>query len=246
MDINFNLIKDEILRRAKEARACAEQYARAYKAETMQDLCNVIKDNFDWAYRNMVIDTALLMLYRDDFAKNGIFVNTSVSKGYLLCDNATVRAYGNATVRAYGNATVEALGNATVRACDNATVEAWGNATVEAWGNATVEACDNATVEALGNATVEACDNATVEACDNATVRACDNATVRACDNATVEACDNATVEACDNATVEALGNAYVSSYAIVECKLSENAIYRVRSTQTVFYASDNITFKKH
>nr|DAJ08898.1 MAG TPA: baseplate hub subunit and tail lysozyme [Caudoviricetes sp.] len=222
MDINFNLIKDEILRRAKEARACAEQYARAYKAETMQDLCNVIKDNFDWAYRNMVIDTALLMLYRDDFAKNGIFVNTSVSKGYLLCDNATVRAYGNATVRAYGNATVEALGNATVRACDNATVEAWGNATVEAWGNATVEACDNATVEALGNATVEACDNATVEACDNATV------------------------EACDNATVEALGNAYVSSYAIVECKLSENAIYRVRSTQTVFYASDNITFKKH
>ena len=214
MDINFNLIKDEILRRAKEARACAEQYARAYKAETMQDLCNVIKDNFDWAYRNMVIDTALLMLYRDDFAKNGIFVNTSVSKGYLLCDNATVRAYGNATVRAYGNATVEALGNATVRACDNATVEAWGNATVEAWGNATVEACDNATVEALGNATVEAC--------------------------------DNATVEACDNATVEALGNAYVSSYAIVECKLSENAIYRVRSTQTVFYASDNITFKKH
>ena len=206
MDINFNLIKDEILRRAKEARACAEQYARAYKAETMQDLCNVIKDNFDWAYRNMVIDTALLMLYRDDFAKNGIFVNTSVSKGYLLCDNATVRAYGNATV--------EALGNATVRACDNATVEAWGNATVEAWGNATVEACDNATVEALGNATVEAC--------------------------------DNATVEACDNATVEALGNAYVSSYAIVECKLSENAIYRVRSTQTVFYASDNITFKKH
>ena len=214
MDINFNLIKDEILRRAKEARACAEQYARAYKAETMQDLCNVIKDNFDWAYRNMVIDTALLMLYRDDFAKNGIFVNTSVSKGYLLCDNATVRAYGNATVRAYGNATVEALGNATVRACDNATVRA--------------------------------CDNATVEACDNATVEACDNATVEALGNATVEACDNATVEACDNATVEALGNAYVSSYAIVECKLSENAIYRVRSTQTVFYASDNITFKKH
>lgn len=134
MDINFNLIKDEILRRAKEACACAEQYARAYKAETMQDLCNVIKDNFDWAYRNMVIDTALLMLYRDDFAKNGIFVNTSVSKGYLLCGNATVEAYGNA----------------------------------------------------------------------------------------------------------------YCQSYSLIECKLSENAIYRVRSTQTVFYASDNITFKKH
>ena len=106
MDINFNLIKDEILQRAKEARACAEQYARAYKAETMQDLCNVIKDNFDWAHRNKVIDTALLMLYRDDFAKNGIFVNTSVSKGYLLCDNATVEAWDNATVKAWDNAYV--------------------------------------------------------------------------------------------------------------------------------------------
>ena len=178
MDINFNLIKDEILQRAKEARACAEQYARAYKAETMQDLCNVIKDNFDWAHRNKVIDTALLMLYRDDFAKNGIFVNTSVSKGYLLCDNATVEAWDNATVKAWGNATVKAWGNATVEAYGNATVKAWVNATVEAWDNATVKACDNAMVEAYGNAMVEAWDNATVEAWDNATVKAWDNAYV--------------------------------------------------------------------
>ena len=106
-------------------------------------------------------------------------------------------------------------------------------------------AWDNATVEASGNATVRASGNATVEAWGNATVRAWDNATVRAWDNATVRASGNATVEAWDNATVEASGNAYCTSYWIIECKLSEKALYRVRSTNTVYFASDDLKFVK-
>ena len=194
---DFEAIKAEILNRAKAAKACTEQYSRAYKSETLQELCSVIKDNFRWCFNNKVITSNLLMQYREDFAQNDIFINISVRSGFLLCDNATVEA------------------------CGNATVEACGNATVKAWGNATVKAC--------GNATVKACDNATVEACDNATVKACDNATVEACDNATVEACDNA----------------YCTSHRIIECKLSNNAIYRVKSTNTVYYSSDNINFIK-
>lgn len=100
----FEEIKREILRRARVARACKEQYRRAYESETMAELCQVIKDNFWWACRHQVIDTALLKQYEPDFAENDIYVNVSVSKGYLLCDNATVRAYGNATVEACGNA----------------------------------------------------------------------------------------------------------------------------------------------
>ena len=185
----FSELKEEILRRAKEASACREQYGRAYKAESMSELCAVLKDNFWWAIHNSVLDIPLLEKYRDGFAQHDIFVNVSVERGFLLC----------------------------------------GNATVKAWGNATVEACDNATVEACGNATVRACGNATVEACGNATV----------------EACDNATVEACDNATVEAWGNAYVSSYVIVECKLSGNAIYRIRRDNIIRFASDSLKFEK-
>ena len=112
---------------------------------------------------------------------------------------------------------------------DNGFLLAWGNATVRASDNATVEASDNATVRAWGNATVEASDNATVEASDNATVEASDNATVRAWGNATVEASDNA----------------YCTSYKIIECKLSEQALYRVRSTNTVYFASDDLKFVK-
>ena len=105
--------------------------------------------------------------------------------------------------------------------------------------NATVEAYDNATVRATGNATVEAYNNATVEAYDNATVRATGNATVEAYGNATVEAYDNATVEAYGNATVEAYNNAYIYSYYIIECKLKDNAVYRLISENKIFYPEE-------
>ena len=162
---DFEDIKAEILNRAKAAKACTEQYRRAYKSETLQELCGVIKDNFNWCFNNKVITSNLLMQYREDFAQNDIFINISVRSGFLLCDNATVKAYGNATVEAYGNVTVEA--------------------------------------------------------------------------------CDNVTVKACGNATVKACGNAYCTSHCIIECKLSDDAIYRVKSTNTVYYSSDNINFIK-
>ena len=210
---DFEAIKAEILNRAKAAKACTEQYSRVYKSETLQELCSVIKDNFHWCFNNKVITSKLLIQYREDFAQNDIFINISVRCGFLLCDNATVKACGNVTV--------EACNNATVEAWDNATVKVWGNATVKAWGNATVKAYSNATVEAWGNATVEAWDNATVKAYGNATI------------------------EAWDNATIEAWDNVYCTSYRIIECKLSNNAIYRVKSTNTVYYSSDNINFIK-
>lgn len=194
---NFSEIKQEILDRARRAEACRPEYGRAYAAETLGDLCTVIKDNFNWCCRNGVIDAPLLEKYKEDFAACDIYVNTDAERGFLLCDNATV----------------------------------------EACGNTTVEACDNATVEA--------CDNAKVEAYGNAKVAAYDSATVKAYSNAKVEAYDSAKVEAYGNTTVEAWNNAYCSSWSLIECKLSDNALYRVRSTNTVYYANDNIKFQK-
>jgi len=70
------------------------------------------------------------------------------------------------------------------------------------------------------------------------------NATVRASGNATVEASGNATVRAWDNATVIASGNAYITSLYTIECKLNDNAIYRIRESNTVRYVSDKIKFE--
>ena len=213
-DSRFRELKKELLERAHKADACREQYSRAYGAQTLEKLMDVVKDNFFWAVNNKVLDGEFIDKWSVEFNANKIWHNQSVSSGYLI-------ASGNATVRAYDNATVEASGNATVEAYGNATVEAYGNATVRAYGNATVRAYGNATVRAYGNATV------------------------RASDNATVRASDNATVEAYGNATVRAYGNAYVMSWDVLECKLSNSAIWRIQKENTIRYADDNMKFEK-
>ena len=170
---NFEAIKAEILKRAKEHHACTEQYGRAYKSKNLAELMQVIKDNFDWACRNDVVTPDIIVQYREDLAANDIYLNVDANHGFLLCGNATVMA------------------------------------------------------------------------CDNATVKAYDGATVKAYDGATVEARDNATVTAFDNATVTAYDNAYCTSLFMIECKLHGNAIYRLRSENTIFYANDEIKFVK-
>ena len=178
-DSRFRELKKELLERAHKAGACRKQYSRAYGAQTLEELMDVVKDNFFWAVNNKVLDGEFIDKWSAEFNANKIWHNQPVSSGYLIASgNATVEASGSASVKAYGNATVKAYGNATVEAYGNATVEAFDNATVKAYGNATVEAYDNATVKAYGNATVEASGNATVEAYDSATVKAYDSAYV--------------------------------------------------------------------
>ena len=146
---NFEEIKEEILKRAHKAGACAKQYGRAYQSKSTEELMQVVKDNFHWACDYNVITPDLIERYREEFAANEIYLNVSTKRGYLLCDNATVEAWGNATVKA----------------CDNATVKAWGNS--------------------------------------------------------------------------------YCCSYYVIECKLSDKAIYRVISENTIYFADDTIKFKK-
>ena len=173
----FEEFKTTILERAKKECACKEQYSRALKSDTFEDLMSVIKDNFLWATENKIIDPILINEYKQEFNGNNIWCNENARNGFLLLTgNTTAEATGNTTVRAYDNATVEAYDNTTVRAYGNATVEAYGNATVRAYGNATVRATGNTTVRATGNTTVRAYCNTTVRAYDNTTVEAYGNA----------------------------------------------------------------------
>ena len=166
----FEEIKEDLLRRAREARACADGYRMGLEAENKADLLKAITENWCWVLVSAkIIDAEYL---KDNFTEEelneaGIYVSGihETSTIAFACgratvkayDRATVEAYGRATVEAYGRATVEAYGRATVKAYDRATVEAYGRATVEAYGRATVEAYDRATVEACGNSYVEDC-----------------------------------------------------------------------------------------
>ena len=166
----FEEIKEELLRRAKEAGACTDGYRMGLGAKCKQDLLKAITENWCWVLVSAkIIDAEYL---KDNFTEEelneaGIYVSG-------IHETSTIAfACGSATVKAYDSATVEACGSATVEAYDSATVEAYDSATVEAYDSATVKAYDSATVEACGSATVEAYDSATVEACGNSYVEDC-------------------------------------------------------------------------
>ena len=82
------------------------------------------------------------------------------------------------------------------------------------------------------------------EARGNSSVEARGNSSVVARGNSSVVAWDNSSVVAWDNSSVEARGNSYTTSYDVIECKLNEHAIHRIRGTNTIRYADKNMKFE--
>ena len=78
----------------------------------------------------------------------------------------------------------------------------------------------------------------------NSSVVAWGNSSVEAWDNSSVVARGNSSVVACDNSSVEAWGNSYTTSYDVIECKLNEHAIHRIRKTNTIRYADKDMKFQ--
>ena len=191
MENRFEELKKVILERAHEAGACREQYGRAYRADSLDSLMQVVRDNFWWAVNNSVIDGELIDTYKAEFNEGRIWHNENTTDGCLL-------ASGSATVEAYGSATVEAYGSATVKAYDSATVEAYDSATVRASGSATVKAYDSATVEAYGSATVKAYDSATVKAYDSAYICSWSVKECQLCDHAIYRIIESNTIRYVD------------------------------------------------
>ena len=75
---NFESSKNEILKRAKEANACSDQYGRAYKADSVPSLLEIIKDNINFAYNNMGVDAKVLS---DLFSENDLKASHIYTKG---------------------------------------------------------------------------------------------------------------------------------------------------------------------
>ena len=142
----FEEIKEELLLRAKKARACQAGYTMGLRSKSKADILKVITDNWFWLLQTTrIVDTKYLEdnFTEEELAEAGIYTQKchEARTTSFACGSATVIACGSATVIAYGDATVIAYGNATVEACGDATVIAYGNATVEACGNSYVEDC---------------------------------------------------------------------------------------------------------
>ena len=87
MNTNYEKIKADLLAFGKKNGACVEQYQRLYKAESIEEVIAVVKDNFWWCarYRDFA---DVIMANREQFAEHQIWANQDVDInegiGYLL------------------------------------------------------------------------------------------------------------------------------------------------------------------
>lgn len=125
----FTEIKEEILRRAKNAKACVEQYKRALESQTLQELAQVIKDNFTWCCNRKVLDVEIVERYETEFATVEIYANESISTGYVVIDGEVEMLSGSAVAYMCDNSTVTKM-------CDNAYISTYNYIECKISGNA--------------------------------------------------------------------------------------------------------------
>ena len=145
MNTNYEKVKADLLAFGKKNGACVEQYQRLYKAESIEEVIAVVKDNFWWCakYRDFA---DVIMANREQFAEHQIWINQDVEiregVGYLLATEGTINA--------------ESLGTSTINA------RSWGTSTINAksWDTSTINAKSLGTstinAESLGTSTINA------------------------------------------------------------------------------------------
>ena len=153
MNTNYEKIKADLLAFGKKNGACVEQYQRLYKAESIEDVIAVVKDNFWWCsrYRDFA---DVIMANREQFAEHQIWANQDVEinegVGYLLATEGEINAKscGTSTINAtsWGTSTInaESWGTSTINAesYDTSTInaESYDTSTINAksWGTSTM------------------------------------------------------------------------------------------------------------
>ena len=175
MNTDYEKIKSDLLKFGKANCACVEQYQRLYKAESIEEVIAVVKDNFWWCakYRDF---PDVIMANREQFFDHKIWVNEDVvireGVGYLLATDGAINAesWGTSTINAesYDTSTInaESWGTSTINAesYDTSTINAksWGTSTInaESWDSSTInaESYDTSTINATscGTSTINA------------------------------------------------------------------------------------------
>ena len=145
MNTNYEKVKADLLAFGKKNGACVEQYQRLYKAESIEEVTAVVKDNFWWCakYRDFA---DVIMANREQFAEHQIWINQDVEiregVGYLLATEGTINAESwdtstiNAESRDTSTINARSLGSSTINA------ESWDTSTINA------ESRDTSTINA--------------------------------------------------------------------------------------------------
>ena len=220
MNTNYDKIKSDLLDFGKRNGACIGQYQRLYKAESIEDIISVVKDNFKWCiqYKDFA---DVLMANREQFAEHQIWINQNVEiqegVGFLLVTEGSINAesYGASTINAtsYGASTINA------ESCDVSTInaESYGASTINA------ESCDVSTInaESYGASTI----NAT--SCGTSTINA------KSCDTSTINA------KSCDTSTM-------IIRTLNIECEVNDRSIARYIYDNRIVIADTSVTVEQY
>ena len=135
MNTNYEKIKSDLLAFGKKNGACVGQYQRLYKADSIEEVIAVVKDNFWWCakYRDFA---DVIMANSEHFAEHQIWANQDVEiregVGYLVATEGEINAKSLAT----STINAESWGTSTINAksYDTSTINAksWGTSTINA------------------------------------------------------------------------------------------------------------------
>ena len=128
-------VKSDLLAFGKRNGACKDEYGRLYAASTIEEVIEVVKDNFWWCAKFK--DFAdVIIAHRELFGEHQIFANqdVNISEGvaYLCVSD------GEFNARSFDTSTINAksCGTSTINAmsCDTSTInaESWNTSTINA------------------------------------------------------------------------------------------------------------------
>ena len=250
MNTNYDKIKSDLLDFGKRHGACIGQYQRLYKAESIEDVISVVKDNFEWCiqYKDF---TDVLMANREQFAEHRIWINQNVEiqegVGFLLATEGTINATSCDTstinAKSYGTSTINA------ESCDTSTInaESCGSSTinVKSWDTSTInaESCGSSTInvkswdtstinaESWGTSTINA------ESYDTSTINAksYDTSTIN------VKSWDTSTINA------ESWGTSTMVIHTLnIECEVNDRSIARYVYDNRIVIADTSVTVEQY
>ena len=269
MNTNYEKVKADLLAFVKKNGVYVEQYHRLYKAESIEEVIAVVKDNF-WRcakYRDFV---DMIMANREQFSEHQIWVNQDVEiregVGYLLATEGEINATscGSSTINAksYDTSTINAKswGTSTINAesYDTSTINAksWGTSTINAksydtstinaksWGTSTINAksCDTSTInaESFGTSTINA------KSFGSSTINAesYDTSTI----NAKSFGSSTINAESYDTSTINAKSfgsSTMIIRTSTIECQVKDKSIARYVYENRIVVADDSIKVEK-
>ena len=222
-------VKSDLLAFGKRNGACKDEYGRLYAASTIEEVIEVVKDNFWWCAKYRAF-ADVIIAHRELFGEHQIFANQDIdiSKGiaYLMATEGEINAKscGTSTI----NATSWDTSTINARSYNTSTINA------ESWGTSTINA------ESCGTSTINATswDTSTINA------RSYNTSTINA------ESCGTSTIHATSYHTSTIHATSYHTSTMIIrtstiECKVNDRSIARYVHDNRIVVAGDWLTVLK-